>query len=146
MEMKSRSIIWSITLAIVFVAQTSKSQDTKSAALEGRWDLVISMNGKDLPSWLEVRHSGNHTLVGSFVYANGSARPISEIKLSGAKFTFSIPPQWEKETTNLDFEGAVTADGLTGTMKYVDNQTYNWTATRAPLLNRTCMLQFDYFF
>jgi hypothetical protein len=137
MKMKSRSIILSIALAIVFVAHTSKSQDIKSADLEGRWDLVISMNGKDRPSWLEVRHSGNHTFVGSFVFADGSARPISEVKLNGAKFNFSIPPQWEKETTYLDFEGTVEADGIKGTMKYVDNKTYNWTATRAPLLKRT---------
>jgi hypothetical protein len=97
MKMKSRSIILSIALAIVFVAHTSKSQDIKTADLEGRWDLVISMNGKDRPSWLEVRHSGNHTFVGSFVFADGSARPISEVKLNGAKFNFSIPPQWERK-------------------------------------------------
>jgi hypothetical protein len=137
--MKSRSgrLICSIALAIILVAHTSKSQDIKPADLEGRWDMVISMDGKDLPSWLEVRHSGVQTLVGSFVYANGSARPISEVKHSGGKFTFSIPPQWEKETNYLDFEGTVVSDGLRGTVKYVDNKTYNWTATRAPLLNRS---------
>ena len=43
-------------------------------AIEGRWDIVINKDGKQLPSWLEVRHSGNHTLVGRFVYAFGIAR------------------------------------------------------------------------
>jgi hypothetical protein len=138
-EMKSVSkrITWTLALSITLTAFMLNAQDIKPADLEGRWDLVISMDGKDLPSWLEVRHSGSHTLVGSFVYANGSARPISEVKVSGGKFSFSIPPQWEKETTYLDFEGTVSADGLKGTLKYVDNKTYNWTGTRAPLLKRT---------
>ena len=135
--MKTQRIICSLTFAIIFIAYTSKSQDIKSADLEGRWDIVISKDGKDLPSWLEVRHSGGHTLVGRFVYVDGSARPISEVKVSGGKFSFSIPPQWEKETNYIDFEGAVSSDGLKGTMKYVDNKIYSWTATRAPLLKRT---------
>lgn len=135
--MKSTSIICSLALAITFIANTSKAQDIKSADLEGRWDLVISQNGQDLPSWLEVRHSGSHTLVGRFVYANGSARPISEVKVNGGKFSFSIPPQWEKESTYIDFEGSVSPDGLKGTMKYVDDKTYTWTGTRAPLLKRS---------
>ncbi|MBA4056397.1 MAG: DUF1080 domain-containing protein, partial [Marivirga sp.] len=67
------------------------AQEIKPALLEGRWDMVIMQGGKELPSWLEVRHSGTHTLVGRFVYASGSARPISEVKFSGGKFNFSIP-------------------------------------------------------
>lgn len=135
--MKSRSIFCSLMLAILFIANTSQSQDIKPADLEGRWDIVLTKDGKEQPSWLEVRHSGVQTLVGRFVYVNGSARPISEVKVSGSKFSFSIPPQWEKETTYLDFEGSLTSTGLKGTMKYVDGKTYDWTATRAPLLNRT---------
>ena len=108
--MKTQRIICSLTFAIIFIAYTSKSQDIKSADLEGRWDIVISKDGKDLPSWLEVRHSGGHTLVGRFVYVDGSARPISEVKVSGGKFSFSIPPQWEKETNYIDFQGAVSSD------------------------------------
>jgi len=137
MKSGSSSLFGLILLAVCCVAFTTKGQEIKTSDLEGRWDLVISKDGTDLPSWLEVRHSGNSTLVGRFVYANGSARPISEVKIAGGKFNFSIPPQWEKETTYLDFEGNVTAEGLKGTMKYVDNKTYNWTATRAPLLKRT---------
>ncbi|HKY55610.1 MAG TPA: hypothetical protein VJM08_14940, partial [Anaerolineales bacterium] len=108
--MKSGSIIGSIAFAVILIAHTSKAQEIKSADLEGRWDLVISQNGQELPSWLEVRHSGNHTLVGRFVYANGSARPISEVKVDGGKFSFSIPPQWEKESSYIDFEGSVSSD------------------------------------
>ena len=66
-----------------------------SASVEGRWDITIDMAGKEVPSWLEVRHSGLHTLIGEFVGASGSARPVSRVNLSGGKMSFTIPPQWE---------------------------------------------------
>jgi hypothetical protein len=110
------------------------AQDTK--ILEGRWDLVVSKDGKELPSWLEVKHSGHKTLVGRFVYAFGSARPVSEVKFDGSKFSFSIPPQWEEGNRNMDFEGTVSADGIKGTMVYTDGKSYPFTGTRAPSLKR----------
>ena len=104
---------------------------------EGRWDMVIEQEGKQLPSWLEIRHSGISTFVGRFVYANGSARPISEVKINDGKFHFSIPKQWESEGTDLQFEGQWDGDGLKGTMVYANGKTYNWTAVRAPKIPYT---------
>jgi len=134
MRFTAEKLFLSILFAGIFLAGVGYSQEIKPAALEGRWDMVITQNEKELPSWLEVRHSGTHTLVGRFVYASGSARPISEINFQDGKFNFSIPPQWERETSALEFVGAITPDGLKGTMLYVDGKTYNWVATRAPLL------------
>ncbi len=125
------------TLAFLFLVTVSTScfsQDTK--ALEGRWDITLSMNGKEQPSWLEVQHSGVRTLVGRFVFLNGSARPISKVNFKDGKFSFTIPPQWEQETRDLEFEGTITSTGLSGTMIYVDGKKYTWTAVRAPLLKR----------
>lgn len=102
--------------------------------LEGRWDMVVTKEGKELPSWLEIRHSGTSTLVGRFVYAMGSARPIAEIKATDGKFSFAIPPQWESGEGNMIFEGELVGDELEGTMVYTDGKTYQWKATRAPKL------------
>ena len=113
---------------------SSSIHASSADAVEGRWDLVIDSNGKSLPSWLEIEHSGVETLVGRFVYAGGSARPISVINSSNGKYTFSIPPQWEKSDRNLDFEFELVNDQLKGTMVFVDGKTYNWTAQRAPSL------------
>jgi hypothetical protein len=118
-------------------AQNCWAQPENASKIEGHWDITLVMSGEELPSWLEVQHSGLHTLVGRFVYANGSARPISKVNFNGEKFNFTIPPQWEAETTDLVFEGSVTANGLTGTMVYTDGKKYNWTAVRAPSLKRT---------
>jgi len=103
----------------------------------GRWDVTIEKAGKSLPSWLEVQKSGTHTLIGRFTYAFGSARPISEVKVNGSKYSFSIPPQWEEGTRNMDFEFEVSGDAIKGTMVYTDGVTYNFTGVRAPLLTRT---------
>lgn len=105
-------------------------------AIEGRWDMVVEKDGKKLPSWLEIEHSGNHTLVGRFVYAFGSARPIAVVNLKDGKFSFSIPPQWEPGDRNMDFEGELVGEQLKGTMVYTDGKSYSWTAVRAPLLKR----------
>ena len=122
--------------AALSIATSGFAQEAHQSpsSLEGRWDMVITKSGKELPSWLEVRHSGNHTLVGRFVYAGGSARPISEVKFKDGKFSFAIPPQWEPETTNLEFEGIITGENLKGTMLYTDGKTYSWVASRAPAL------------
>ena len=55
---------------------------------EGRWDITIDASGRSLPSWLEVRHSGSHTLVGDFVGISGSARPISKINYQNGNISF----------------------------------------------------------
>jgi hypothetical protein len=109
---------------------------TDSAALLGRWDITVDVEGSKLPSWLEIHHSGYQMLVGSFVSTGGSARPISRIYFGNGKMSFSIPPQWEREDRDLSVEGTFYGDSLAGTMTFSNGKTYNWTGVRAPLLKR----------
>ena len=102
----------------------------------GRWDLSITQGENELPSWLEITKSGRSTLVGRFVYAFGSARPISHIKVEGKQITFSIPNQWEAPGM-MSFTGSTADSGLQGTMTYVDGHTYTWKGVRAPTLERS---------
>ncbi len=132
------SIVIVLLFCSIFTAQADqpKPADDAVSPLEGRWDITLTMAGKEYPSWLEVQHSGFKTLFGRFVYLNGSARPIAKVNLDGAKFNFTIPPQWETETRDLEFEGTLTAEGIAGTMVFVDGKKYNWTGVRAPSLKR----------
>jgi hypothetical protein len=103
-------------------------------ALEGRWDLNITMGNKTNPAWLEVRHSGYHTLVGQVMVVGGSARPISEVTVDGNKFSFAVPPQWERGDGDMSFEGTVEGEGLSGSVVFPDGKRYSWTGVRAPSL------------
>ena len=127
------------TAFLVLVATTNAIANLKyeGSPLEGRWDLVISKDGKQLPSWLEVQHSGTHALIGRFVYAFGSARPIAEVKFVNNHFSFSIPPQWEPGTANMEFEGDLAAGMIVGNMTFTDGKKYSFAGTRAPLLDRS---------
>jgi len=126
-------------LLLVFSAFTVSAvnlEPKKDPDVIGRWDITITKGGKSLPSWLEVQKSGTHTLIGRFVYAFGSARPISEVKPENGKYSFSIPPQWEEGTRNMDFQFEVSGDKLKGTMVFTDGLSYEFTGVRAPVLIR----------
>lgn len=133
---KSFSSIVFVVFTVLLCAVNSYASFEPSS-IEGRWDLVIAKDGKQLPSWLEVQHSGTHTLIGRFVYAFGSARPVAEIKMNGTHFNFAIPVQWEPGNTNMEFEGDITNGMIIGSMLYTDGKKYNFSGTRAPLLDRT---------
>ncbi|MFD0797987.1 DUF1080 domain-containing protein [Maribacter chungangensis] len=125
------SVVPFIILAVLGIGKMNAQE---SSSLEGAWNLTVSYEGKELPSWLEIRKSGMNTLIGRFTYAMGSARPIAEVKKFDDVFYFSIPPQWEEGASNMEFRGKRTGDGLKGTMVYTDGKTYEWTGTRAPKL------------
>jgi hypothetical protein len=128
------AVISLLLAAIVIPLRAQEANKDFSKKLEGRWDITISVDGSDVPSWLEVQHSGIKTLVGRFVGSGGSARPISEVKVSGSSFHFEIPPQWEQESNYMRMEGQMDGDGLAGKVTMPNGKTYDWKASRAPSL------------
>jgi hypothetical protein len=102
----------------------------------GRWDLTVDAPGSSYPSWLEVRASGNRTLVGTFVGRVGSARPISKIEFTNDQLRFSIPPQWEPGNEDFRVDARFQHDRLTGTMLTSSGERLSWTGVRAPSLHR----------
>jgi len=124
-----------IPIVFLLFVLCANAQDT--AALIGRWDVTVNMDGNARPSWFEIYRSGSHTLVGQFVGVVGSARPVSTFHFSDGKLSFSLPPQWEQGNNDLSFEGTFSGDSLTGSMTAADGKQYNWTAVRAPELKRT---------
>lgn len=124
----------SLILLLTSFSHPAMAQD--HLVVEGRWDMNIIVDGKPQPSWLEVVHSGTKRLVGSYVGISGSARPVAKIIFKDNKINFSLPPQWEEEDRDLMFEGTFAGDSLAGNMTAANGQTYQWSATRAPLLRR----------
>lgn len=105
--------------------------------LVGRWDITVDKDGKDVPSWLEVKLSGFNVLVGSFVADAGSARPVSHISLTDGKFSFQIPPQWEGGDGLFTIEGELVGDEIKGTITSNKGNTFSYTGVKAPYLVRT---------
>ena len=108
-----------------------------TASIIGRWDITIASPGKPLPSWLEIRPSGNGYLVGQFVGVVGSARPIARVEFASGMLRFAIPPQWEDGKSDLQVEGRLVGEQLAGAMTFPDGKRLEWTAKRAPSLRRT---------
>ncbi|MDR3716175.1 MAG: DUF1080 domain-containing protein [Puia sp.] len=132
---------FALLFAISAITTTAKACNQKPGSedepppIVGRWDMTIHQPGKEVPSWLEVKLSGYHMLVGRFVGAGGSARPISQVFFENGKMHFTIPQQWEPDG-NFVIEATLQGDSLTGTILTSENKTYDWTAVRAPLLKR----------
>ncbi|MBS1661446.1 MAG: DUF1080 domain-containing protein [Bacteroidetes bacterium] len=137
-------ILFFLSIAIACAAQAAAPTaepftpiTAPDTTILGRWDITIQQNNRETPSWLEVILSGNRTLVGRFVSNGGSARPISRVEANDGKFSFSIPPQWEREDHDLSVECHREGDNLVGTVTYPDGKQYPWTGRRAPSLKRT---------
>lgn len=128
--MKSKLLLASITFLLTSVF--CLAQDTKS--LEGTWNLKITEDGKEVPAWLEIKHSGNSSLVGYFCNKTGSARPIAEVKVNNGKFNFVIPAQWEPKGFDMQIMGELDGDGLKGSMIDTNGKTHQWVASRSPKL------------
>lgn len=130
--MKRKTFIY--TLPFLFFSFCALAQP---APIEGRWDITVRQGTKELPSWLEVRHSGTHTYVGRFVSESGSARPVANVNITGDAFHFSIPPQWEQGDNDLKLEGTVTGNTMKGTITYPDGKSASWEGNRAPAMRST---------
>ena len=131
----SRCLLTILCFSFVSFLKANSFSDTSSVL--GRWDITMNISGKDFPSWLEIHRSGIKMLVGEFVGAGGSARPISRVNLENGKLSFSIPAQWESQDKNLEFEASLQGDSLVGTIVLPDGRNCKFTAVKAPSLKRT---------
>ena len=113
------------------------AQAPARAPIIGRWDLTVQGPKTAYPSWLEVSLSGTRTLVGRFVGGGGSARPIARVDFKDGSLHFAIPPQWEKETSDLVVDAVLTGDVLEGTLVTPAGERHRFTGRRAPSLRRS---------
>tara|TARA_S200000501_G_scaffold149016_1_gene140552 strand:- start:110 stop:1054 length:945 start_codon:yes stop_codon:yes gene_type:complete len=126
-KLKIHAIIFFL-LPFIAIAQNKKE-------IIGKWDLEVAMNGKILPSWLQVKQSGTKALVGYFVAHNGSARPISEVFYHDGILDFSIPPQFDGYN-DMHFQGILSNGILKGTILSSEGDSYSFSGVPAPKLIR----------
>jgi hypothetical protein len=124
-------------LLILVLGSFKQDNPAYDKTVIGRWDLTVNMDGRIVPSWLEVKLSGTRTLVGYFVAEGGSARPVAKISSSNGKLSFSIPPQWDRADKDMVLEGTVNGDQISGTIHSSGGKEFSFTGEKAPLLKRT---------
>lgn len=115
---------------------TTMTSTAENEDIIGRWNITMDKDGKEAPSWLEVKLSGFKVLTGQFVGDDGSARPISQVNFENGKVSFSIPPQWQDTDKDLDFEAVVENGKLRGRIHHPSGGTYDFVGERAPSLKR----------
>lgn len=132
--------IFSFTSPTLGPAHTGAREADVNERMFGRWDITVHTAPATSPSWLEVfipgAHSGGDFVAGRFVGIVGSARPIERVEIHGDSLHFSIPKQWENGTGNLVVDGRIDGDRMSGRMTFPDGKTFDWTAVRAPTLER----------
>jgi hypothetical protein len=121
-------------LASAVVLSTAEAQ--ASAPIIGRWDLTVQGTDRVYPSWVEVSLSGSRTLVGRFVGGGGSARPIAKVMFDNGTMRFVIPPQWEMEAADMQFEATIANEALSGTITTPNGEKHRFTGKRAPTMRR----------
>jgi hypothetical protein len=99
----------------------------------GRWDLEVQTREQWMPSWLEVKLSGDKALVGHFVSTDGSARPISEVHDKNGLISFSIPPQWNG-SHYMQLTAQVNGDSMEGNILDHMGRARAFRGERAPAL------------
>lgn len=124
---------WLAAIGSLLMLVPAAAQE-KPTSPEGRWDITVYDGEQQYPSWLEVYHSGHKRLVGHYVGITGSARPVSIIHWDAGVMRFSIPPQWEREDNDLQFEARLSGDSLVGTFVAATGKKYDWIGRRAPRL------------
>lgn len=127
----------SLTTAAVASAATPAIVAIPGEEMIGHWDITATgANGRTYPSWLEVKLSGNRALVGAFVSAGGSARPIARVTYTGNAFHFAIPPQWEGGDGDLTVDGTFADSRISGSITEPNGSKATFTGVRAPSLER----------
>jgi hypothetical protein len=132
--LKCAGAAWRSLMLAGALPLAASAQTDAATPILGRWDLRVTDARGAYPSWLEVTLSGNHTLVGRFVGRVGSARPIGRVMYDGGVLHFAIPPQWDRDTAELRFEGRITDDRIVGAIVNPNGRQDSFTGVRAPAL------------
>jgi hypothetical protein len=106
-----------------------------ASEIVGRWNLTVQAGQATAPAWLEVSRSGPN-LVGQYVGAVGSARPISRIEYREGEMRFTIPAQYERGGGDVVVVGRAEGGGMRGHLTVGAGARQEWSAARAPELRR----------
>lgn len=100
----------------------------------GRWDITVQGSSGPYPSWIDIQLRKETQLMGRIVGRSGSVRYMTQVSYDNGDLSFTVPVQYEKNTSDLTFKGRLTGDRLEGTTVGEDGKTLQWSGVRAPSL------------
>ena len=125
----------SVPVSVAIPAQNATPSPTDANPFLGRWDLTLKSPEAEYPSWLELREQ-DRQLKAQMVGRWGNARPLPNAELSDGHLTFVSPKEEESSKSDLVFQGTLKGETLSGIVNGPDGKTWQWTAVRAPALER----------
>lgn len=127
------------TILLLFTIPTFAQQPPGYAdKILGRWDVTVQgSDGTSFPSWLEIQHRTETSIMARVVGHFGSMRYATEATYKDGQLTIKVPKQYERQPDMLIFAGKLEGDKLVGTVQDETGATVNWTAVKAPDLRRT---------
>lgn len=132
----ARLLLVAAAIAVSVLAASPGARQAPPAgfadAVLGRWDLTVQGPDGPYPSWVQVQLRKETELQGRFVGRFGSVRNIAKIGYADGTLSFDIPIQYEKNKSDLHFEGRLAGDQLEGTTVGENGQSLTWTGVRAP--------------
>jgi len=109
------------------------SRTAPESAFLGRWDLTLHAPDHEYPSWLELRREGS-AIKAQFVGRWGNARPLPKVEVSNGDLKFVSPKEEEDSKQDLNFQGRLEGNELSGTVNGPDGREWKWTGVKAPAL------------
>jgi hypothetical protein len=97
--------------------------------IQGRYDLTIDTGTETYPSWVEFNGPESR-----FVGRVGSARPVTTVKIDPEGVYWSLPPQYENRTSNLEFAARLEDGILVGTSQGDGGELLTFRGVPAPSL------------
>jgi len=122
-----------IFFLLIVVTSNGYSSEEKSEGILGRWDVTVTGGETTFPSWFEFQE-GENGLEGRVVGQIGSARPITQLSFDGKTLEIALPPQFEKQKTDVVFKGRLEAGKIVGETFDEKGNPRQFSAVRAPQL------------
>lgn len=124
-----------VCVLVVGTGYASCSNEPKSQAFEGRWDLIITEPHASIPSWIEISTRRGHTCI-LMVGIADHPNVLRTTAIHGRDIRFVSPKGEEGFPHDMQFEGTLVDGELRGTVSGTPGEVWQWTGLRAPTLAR----------
>ncbi len=104
-------------------------------AFLGRWDITVTAPSGQYPSWIEVSLKDGKPAV-EMVGRSGNSFPVPKAEIQQDRIEFGGPPGFQGRKSGFTFTGRLEGDKIVGTTGGREGTQVQWTAVRAPRLDR----------